>query len=750
MTPHRAVEPGTPPTAERSGRVIQAMLVGVGVVFFAWALLDPRFRDKEQILTGRACLPLSFAAAAWIGAWLQARSLRMVAAWMMLAAAGQGVALQLIEAGHSTRYQHYLPLERFSLPWNTAMLAGLAVQTALVLYGLVKIRPIRLPWPRCPREFALAIFILLLSVGYSAAPSRDVLNYAFELLFASFVQVVSLGNILLAAAAIPADALSRFRSAWDRLVGTATGARAEDGDHEGAEPGAIDRFALLAACWVTVVAAALSYWCYERHPHVPDEVVYLLHARYFADGRLSLPMPPVLDAFRLDLLYYDVNRVYSPVSPGWPAMLAVGVLFGVPWLVNPALAGINVLLAYVVVRELASRRTARLVILLLAVSPWHLLMAMSFMTHTASMMWGLIGALGVARARRAGSAAWALGAGAAVGMLSLIRPLDGVIGAVALGAWSIAGARRMRASALLALVIGTAAVGTTIFPYNKYLTGDPTWFPVMKYFDEYFGKNSNALGFGPERGGTTNWALDPFPGHGPADAAVNTVLNLSSLNEDLFGWSIGSLLLLVLYAVSGLARRRDWAMYAIVGFVIGIYALYWYGGGPGFGGRYWFLALTPLVLLGARASLALDPVIGARMGDGEGRSGRLTAALVAMSVIVLTVYLPWRAIDKFYRFRGMRPDVRVLAERYDFGRSLVLVRGLATPDYASAATYNPLDLNASTTVYAWDRDPSTRAQVLDAYSDRPVWLMNGPSITGRGFEVVAGPLSVAKVRTLPR
>ncbi|HET9532885.1 MAG TPA: hypothetical protein VFQ92_21195, partial [Blastocatellia bacterium] len=66
-------------------------------------------------------------------------------------------------------------------------------------------------------------------------------------------------------------------------------------------------------------------------------------------------------------------------------------------------------------------------------------------------------------------------------------------------------------------------------------------------------------------------------------------------------------------------------------------------------------------------------------------------------------------------------------------------------DYASAAIYNPLDLRADAPIYAWDESPEVRSQVLEAYRDRPVWIVDGHSITGRGFEVVKGPLSAQEL-----
>lgn len=39
----------------------------------------------------------------------------------------------------------------------------------------------------------------------------------------------------------------------------------------------------------------------------------------------------------------------------------------------------------------------------------------------------------------------------------------------------------------------------------------------------------------------------------------------------------------------------------------------------------------------------------------------------------------------------------------------------------------------------------TRRKLLEAYRDRPVWIVRSPTATGRGFEVEAGPLSADKL-----
>jgi hypothetical protein len=128
------------------------------------------------------------------------------------------------------------------------------------------------------------------------------------------------------------------------------------------------------------------------------------------------------------------------------------------------------------------------------------------------------------------------------------------------------------------------------------------------------------------------------------------------------------------------------------------------------------------------------------MAVGEMAGTRILLGIAAMIIAALVTFFPWRAIDKYYHYRGMKADVRALLNTTPFGRSLVFVRGNRAPDYASAAIYNPIDLAADATIFAWDRDVTVRQKVLNVYSDRPVWFLDGPTVTGGGFEIVGGPL----------
>ncbi len=667
------------------------------------------------------------------------RSGRIAAFWLLLLLAGQAATLRLILAGPHVRYQHFVSPDRPLGHLPLLPLPVLGLQALVVLVGLFGMRrEIPALLGATGRGWRLAAVVLTFVLA-STALSRDVRAYALDLAITTSIQLLHLATVVLFARALPPAALEAVRRAAERVLGPP---RADGA----AEPGGIDRFALAGAVWVTLVAALLVVVAYQRHPHVPDETVYLLHARYFAAGHLTLPIPAAPDAFNLDLMTYEATRWYSPVPPGWPLALAVGAFIGVPWLVNPVLGGLNVLLTYLVLREFYARRTARLAVLLFCVSPWQIFLAMSFMTHTWTLTCALAATAAVARLRRDPQARWAVLGGAAIGMVSIIRPLEGLIVALLLGVWSLGarGARwRFAPSAVLTFV--TAAVGALVLPYNRFLTGSARIFPIEAYADRLYGKGSNALGFGPNRG--LGWALDPYPGHGWRDVLVNTNLNISGVNAELLGWATGSLVVIALLVYGARLKKSDWQMLAVIGAVTTAHHFYWYSGGPDFGARYWYLIIVPCLALAARGIEHLEEAAG---GTGPGaRGSAVTAASGALMLGTVLLFIPWRAIDKYYHYRGMQPGAEQLAHQHDFGRSLVLVRGNRDRDYASAAPYNPLDLTAAVPVFAWDRDAATREAVLRAYADRPVWFLDGPGLTNAGWRIAAGPLTADAARAVP-
>lgn len=710
------------PSSARLPNVTSLFWLAVSAAIVLWALASPGFRDAQGRKNGAIALALAAATGVALTGLSHHRPWAAAARWTALLAAGFAATLQWIDAGPAIHYQHYKPWLTIvrEHPLTAALFALQLTATAAAIWR----RRLSLPalsfagW-RSWRVAAVAVTALATLVP----ASRDVSLFAQELTLAVLVQTVHLATLILAVSALPPETSHWIAGYFEP--------RPES------ESRGLDRFAWTAAALVALTAASLNYFAYERHPHLADEVSYLYQARYFAEGRIDAPRPPDSEAFHVDLMTYEPDRWFSPFPPGWPMVLALGQRFDLAWLVNPLLGGIAILLAYLFFQELLPLGTARLGTVLLSCSPWHLFLAMSFMSHTFLLVCALLAALGVARARRNRSTrpnrsiGWALTAGLATGQISLIRPLDAAVAGVTLGLWAIWGSRRLRLAALAAFGLGIAAVAALSLPYNRALTGDPALAPVMDYFNRYYGKGINDLGFGPNRG--MSWALDPFPGHSPLDALVNANLNAASVNGELFGWPAGSLLFLLLAGCLPGRQRLDFVMLAVIALHIGLYSLYWFSGGPDFGARYWFLILIPLIVLTLRGHAAAGRIPGLD-------PGRATAALLLLCAASACLYIPWRAADKYSGYLHMRPEIRTLASSGQFDGALVLIRGRRHPDYASAAIYNSLDLHAGRVVYAWDKDSTARKQARAAFPKRPVWIVEGPTVTRSGYRIVAGPL----------
>ncbi|HWT77856.1 MAG TPA: glycosyltransferase family 39 protein, partial [Candidatus Methylomirabilis sp.] len=418
--------------------IVRLLLWTSGATLIIWASLDPRFRTSEGFLDAAFCVPVACGVALMILGWATHGRWWRFAVWLALALVGQAAALQMIEAGPLIHYQHYKPIARLLTETHPFLLVSLVLQTALVAAGL------RNRWPSI-REWVGHRFRgwQVLAVGLifflSSAPlSREIPSYVAEVLFAAFIQSVNLANIVLILMSIPEGALRGGVRPLKRIFESLRGE--SELSHPATEAGAsgcLDRYSLVAAVWVTVAAIALAVFSYERHPHLADEVVYLAQARFLAHGHLTVPAPPIPDAFNVYLMEIQNNRWYPSPPPGWPAILALGVLLGLPWLVNPVLAGLNVLLTFSLLKELYDLRTARISLLLLSVSPWHLFMAMNYMPHTSTLTCALVAAVAMIRSRRTEKAGWGWVSGIATGMASLIRPLEGFVLSGLLGLWAI-------------------------------------------------------------------------------------------------------------------------------------------------------------------------------------------------------------------------------------------------------------------------------------------------------------------------
>lgn len=482
----------------------------------------------------------------------------------------------------------------------------------------------------------------------------------------------------------------------------------------------VHRLSPVVPATVTLVASlALAWFAFQRLPHVEDELAYLFQAETFAGGALSVPAPPEAAQPGLDYYLFEVEdgRWYAATAPGWPAALAIGMLFGVPWLVNPLLAAISVLLAHDITRRKAGRDQADMVALLMGFSPWLIAAAGSLMTHTLTLALTLFAWWMVLRADEQSQRAprRLLLAGLALGWVFAARPLDGLIIGTLTGLWVFFGPRGTLRRALI-YSAGCFAVGLLLLAYNAHFTGSPLKTPLGAYLDVYWGAGANGFGFGPAIGPLKGWgALDLWPGHSPLEGLINTANLIASLQFEMLGWSIGSLALLFAYGLWQKPKGFDGAMIVVIAVLAGALFFYWFADTYYIGPRYWFLAAFPLFYLAARGYEALRERLA---GSTDMAFVRIDSVLWLCCLFGLFVFMPWRGVTKYHEYGLYYADVRNDMADGRFGNAVVLVEKVGNP--GSALMLNDPWLSGPGPVFLQDTGTLDEAALAAAFPGRPI------------------------------
>lgn len=472
----------------------------------------------------------------------------------------------------------------------------------------------------------------------------------------------------------------------------------------------------IAAGALMLVAFLLAAWSsdsvFDRLPHTEDEVTFLFQAKTLTEGHLIAPGPEHPEFFRMSFVINRDGHWFGKYPPGYPLVLAFGVLVGQPWLVNAAAAAAAIGLLVVIGRRFYDARTGLVAGLLLALSPFFILQSGSLLSHVVALCWALILLLlfDVARARDFPLAS--IGAGAALGMLLLTRPLTAVGIALPFAVVALSDLLRHRPmlGRYLLMALGGLPFAISLLVYNDLTTGSP----FRSAYELWW--SYDRIGFGPEYG---------INGHSLGDAIRNTRSNLDDLSSVFLGWPWRWSLMpaVVAVAVGAWRLRRDrftrqtsadLLLAGLVVLLIAAHMLYWTPGKM-YGPRYYFEITGALALLSARGLVWGWEAVrwgSARLG-ARWRNLRFAAPAVLLVLVAynLTTTLPDQA-ERYRGWNGVHRDDLEALEAHDLENALVFV---PRPNWQA---YAPLFLENSTTldgdvIYAVDRDEDNSILMRD-------------------------------------
>jgi 4-amino-4-deoxy-L-arabinose transferase-like glycosyltransferase len=510
----------------------------------------------------------------------------------------------------------------------------------------------------------------------------------------------------------------------------------------------------LPALLLCLISLADSAWVsttvFDRLPHVEDDVAFLFQARTIASGHLLASPPSLPVFFQIPFVIIRDGHWFGKYPPGYPMVLAIGVLFGHPWLLNPVVGAIDVGLVFIAGRRFFDEDTGLLAAALLVASPFFLLQSGSFMSHTVTLFWSMTFLLLFEATRRTRSIWRGALAGFAIGMLFISRPLTAVGIGIPFVVWVLIDVardwRRLREYVPIAAVFVLFAL--SMLEYNRVTTGNAfrfayeLWWPYDK------------IGFGPNVG---------RGGHTLADGLQIVHYNVNQLGHYLFGWpgrlSLVPMFVGVVLAICGLIWRGGNRLYrsrsalptqgalgpqlvpevwdlllaGMVVSLIGVHIAYWT---PGlmYGPRYYFEAIGAMVLLSSRGILGVARLLSIPLRRAGPRlpspklwtSGLLIVVVAGLTLWNFMNFAPTR-FQEFTDWYNINADG--LREVHDAGvhHAVVFVREAQWTDYAPFFSQDTPALNGDI-VYAIDQGNANR-QLMEEYPGRAYYLYAGGKLT---------------------
>jgi hypothetical protein len=492
-----------------------------------------------------------------------------------------------------------------------------------------------------------------------------------------------------------------------------------------------EMLAALIAVGAFLAAAWASQSVFDRIPHLEDEFATLWEAGVMAEGRISVASPEFPRSFLVPFVVDHEGLRFGKYTPGWPALLSVGVRAGLPWLVNALLAGASVWLTYRLGSRLGGKGVGVLAAMLVAASPMFLLLSASLLSHGLSVFLALTltlgwldGVAGAPQQAKVPRALPVLAAGLSLGLLALTRPLTAV--AVGLpfgvhGVWLLLRGDRTAKRAVLCVGILGLAVAGLLLIWQWALTGDALRNPYTLWWD--YDRIGFGLGHGVAEGG-----------HTLNQARINTKFSLRVGQHDLYGWPYLSWVFAPIGLLAWRKRTETWILAGALPSLVLVYGVYWVGAWV-YGPRYYVEALGAFSVLSAAGIVALAGWTGTRVAS-RARSLAVGTAVLALVALNVGYYLPARLeqMTGLYEMDlGARERLRAAAP----ANALVIVHPITSwTEYGTLLTLTP-PFAEGELLLAYTRGAEQDRKLIQAYADRPAFYYY-PENPGRLVPIASG------------
>ncbi len=443
-----------------------------------------------------------------------------------------------------------------------------------------------------------------------------------------------------------------------------------------------------------------------------DTTSYFIQARIFAEGHLNVPSHELVEFFQTG---YCINngKYFSKYPPGWPAILSLGILLKLPWIVNPVLTYLSLGVIYMLGSSLYDHETAWITTIFTGFSPLVIWGSSSYFSEPASLLFSVLFFYAAVRSLESPNPVFPVLAGSCLGIAFLVRPYSAVAIAFPMSVyWLVKLVQRPRLIWRgVLLFIAFLPLFALYFVYNYYQTGSPLLSPFEYYnpFDKPgFGLRSNDTFIKPSY-------------FGPLSALKNLMVGLIGLNW----YGLPLLFLFVLPAVIGRRRKGDLLLCFTTINIIVFHFFYFFRSG----GRYYYPALFAVFLLAARGVVELGQFLRDHLHVPSPGSLKVLFVLFPILSSLILISVPGCVND--VRSQTMLLDPFLQVSRLGIGDSIIFLKTVPEA-YNNIGYYiqNSPDFDDSV---LFVRDLGQRNSLLmEYYPNRKYYLYEFDRAAGRG------------------
>jgi|GEM_PF-5967810 len=350
------------------------------------------------------------------------------------------------------------------------------------------------------------------------------------------------------------------------------------------------RFTLLLPLVLAGMTAWIAFGPLEGIPKGGDEAAYLVQSRMYARGLAWAPEPVVSsprDLFPFRHFIFDRGRWFVMYTPIHALLMAPFTRAGLNALMGPLQGALSLAGAYLLFRSLAGRATARLGVLIMAISPFFLFMASTHMAHNSELLFVTWALFFLVRAFQTDTKARYGVAGFLLGLSLCAKPYTLLPWVLSIGLVLFARLRVRALKALLFISLG-ASIPVAFFLWSNALyTGDPLS-PAYN-----MARGGSLLGFGPDKA----W----FPEYGdhthtPLRGLLNIAKQAGAGSTILLGWPFLSLVPPLLLLMNRAESKRWKALFLPILAVVPFMFIH-YTAAIDYGPRHYYTTLPAFALL---------------------------------------------------------------------------------------------------------------------------------------------------------